>query len=106
MDEAQILCDDVAIMDKGRIIERGSPDALLQKHFTGVMVDLPKQNLEGKAIALPYIENGDRIEFMTEQVDDTLQQLMSLHISLYGMQVKSANLEDLFLKLTGHALRG
>ena len=42
MDEAQVLCDDIAVVDQGRIIEQGSPTALISRHFP----DMPGKNLE------------------------------------------------------------
>lgn len=105
MDEAQYLCDDIAIMDRGRIIERGSPRRLLEQHFEGVMVHLPKTAVEGVELPFDVLELDDRIEIQTAEVDVTVQRLSQAGISLDGLQVKSPNLEDLFLKLTGHALR-
>jgi len=48
---------------------------------------------------------GERVEISTKQVEKTLALLMSEKVSLDGLHVKSANLDDLFLKLTGHSLR-
>ena len=50
--------------------------------------------------------NKDRVGcfIQSENVEKTLTNLMASNISLEGLQVKSANLDDLFLKLTGHAL--
>ena len=106
MDEAEILCDDIAIMDRGRIIAEGSPKSLLDVHFDGVMVLLPKANLSSTPLPFDVTEKNEHIEILTNTVDDTLNQLIALHIPLEGMQVKQPNLDDLFLKLTGHALRG
>ena len=106
MDEAQHLCDDIAIMDRGRLIARGAPAALLQQHFNGVLVRLPAANFAGKPCPFEVTQAQQYFEILTAQVADTLQQLIALQIPLAGMQIKQANLEDLFLKLTGHALRG
>jgi ABC-2 type transport system ATP-binding protein len=106
MDEAEILCDDIAIMDHGRIIERGAPRALLEKHFKGVIVELPETSLQNGSLPFEIVRRESKIEILTSQVDSTLQKLISLGIPLDGMKVKHANLEDLFLKLTGHGLRG
>lgn len=106
MDEAQVLCDDIAIMDKGEIIARGAPLDLLQQHFKGVKVQLPKANIADKALPFESTEKDLWLEILTEQVDETLQQLIELQIPLTGMQVNNANLDDLFMKLTGHQLRG
>lgn len=106
MDEAEQLCDDVVIMDKGDIIESGTPQQLLDKHFSEVFIYLPKQQ-----IPLAMIEEnqwsieGDNVEITSENVEKTLTQLMSNNVPLDGLHVKSANLDDLFLHLTGHSLR-
>ena len=50
------------------------------------------------------IENG-RVEITTQQVEETISLLIAEQVSLDGLQVKSPNLDDLFLKLTGHSLR-
>lgn len=105
MDEAQTLCDDIAIMDHGRIVERGSPEALLQRHFNGVMVQLPAASVAAASLPMEAVAVNEHIEIHTDEVDKTIQQLATAGISLEGLQVKSPNLEDLFLKLTGHALR-
>ena len=109
MDEAQYLCDDIAIMDKGQIIERGSPEDLLQRHFDGVKVLLPEANLpENFSPQAHELQGSVRhgvLEILTPKVDATLQQLMAAGLPLAGLQVVSPNLEDLFIKLTGHELR-
>lgn len=105
MDEAQTLCDDIAIMDHGRIIERGSPEALLHRHFDGVMVHLPATSVDPAQLPMEAVVVNEHVEIHTREVDGTIQQLARAGISLDGLQVKSPNLEDLFLKLTGHALR-
>jgi ABC-2 type transport system ATP-binding protein len=47
-----------------------------------------------------------RVEITTSNVEKTLAMLMSNQVSLEGLHVKSANLDDLFLHLTGQSLRG
>src|SRR3970282_3030014 len=42
MEEAYALCDEIAIMDRGRIIAQGTPEALLLEHFEGVWLELPR----------------------------------------------------------------
>lgn len=106
MDEAEVLCDDIAIMDKGRIIERGSPTELLGRHFEGVMLQIPSANMDQAVDGVTWQHNADMLEVQTTQVDQLIQTLLKAGVSLTGMQVKSPNLEDLFLKLTGYALRG
>lgn len=106
MDEAQTLCDDIVIMDGGQVIERGSPKELLDRHFEGVFVQLPEENLTDSVQLEGIVDTREGfVEILTDSVDKTLQTLMAKNLSLEGLQVKSPNLEDLFLKLTGHELR-
>ena len=106
MDEAEQLCDDIVIMDKGKIIESGTPHQLLSKHFKEIFIYLPEQQ-----VPLSLVEENNwqiqsgRVEITTDNVEKTLATLMDNNVSLEGLHVKSANLDDLFLHLTGHSLR-
>jgi ABC-2 type transport system ATP-binding protein len=105
MDEAEQLCDDVVIMDQGKVIESGKPQALLAKHFEDIFIYLPKEQVPNTLV----LEHGwqmlsDRIEIASKNVEQTIATLLSASVSLEGLHVKSANLDDLFLKLTGHSL--
>lgn len=107
MDEAEQLCDDIVIMDQGKIIESGTPHQLLTKHFNEVFIYLPKQQVpEELIIEHDWKHHGERVEITTDNVEQTLALLMEKNVSLDGLHVKSANLDDLFLHLTGHSLRG
>jgi ABC-2 type transport system ATP-binding protein len=106
MDEAQQLCDDIVIMDQGKIIESGQPEQLLTKHFDEVFIYLPKDQLDPELIAQQAWKlHNDSVEILTKNVEKTLSLLMKHKVALDGLHVKSANLDDLFLKLTGHSLR-
>ncbi|NQZ83006.1 MAG: ABC transporter ATP-binding protein [Colwellia sp.] len=106
MDEAELLCDDVVIMDHGKIIESGTPKQLLAKHFTDVNIHLPLDQVEHNLLTEHgWNIQGESIEIATENVEQTLTFLIENKISMQGLHVKSANLDDLFLKLTGHTLR-
>lgn len=106
MDEAEQLCDEIVVMEKGQIIEQGKPFQLLKKHFDNTFILLP-------ALQVPDIVRSryqhqlrdDVIEINTQDVEQTLTDLISDKVSLQGLHVESANLDDLFLKLTGHSLR-
>jgi ABC-2 type transport system ATP-binding protein len=106
MDEAEQLCDQVVIMDSGKIIESGTPNELLAEHFKSVFIYLPKEQVPQSLVDKNQwvIANG-RVEITTQQVEETISFLIAEHVSLEGLQVKSPNLDDLFLKLTGHSLR-
>ncbi len=107
MDEAEQLCDDLIIVDKGQIIAQGSPQALLRQHFEGALLQLPDP---GFVPALPdghYAAiQGGQLCIQTPDVQQSIQALLQQQVPLQGLLVKSATLDDLFLKLTGHALSG
>jgi ABC-2 type transport system ATP-binding protein len=107
MDEAELLCDDIAIMDGGKIIARGGPRQLLQEHFEEVLLDLPRDDFPESARQLPlkFIESADRVEIATQDLQSTLRLMMDAHIPLKHLRIRPPNLEDLFLDLTGKELR-
>jgi ABC-2 type transport system ATP-binding protein len=106
MDEAEQLCDDIVIMDKGKIIAEGTPNQLLAEHFEDVFIYLPQLQVSNELISEHgWVKLTDRIEITSQNVEKTLTLLMELGVSLDGLHVKSANLDDLFLKLTGHSLQ-
>lgn len=106
MDEAEQLCDDIVIMDQGKIIESGTPHQLLTKHFNEIFIYLPKAQVPEALIEqYAWQVHGERIEITSANVEQTLALLMGNNVALDGLHVKSANLDDLFLQLTGHSLR-
>src|SRR5215213_5807052 len=107
MEEAELLCDEIAIMDRGKIIAQGTPRNLLREHFAEVLLELPRQELPAAARELPLrlLEAGDRIEITTNDLDSTLRQLMDAEVPLTNLRIRPPNLEDLFLELTGKELR-
>ncbi|WP_082081546.1 alpha/beta fold hydrolase [Methylocucumis oryzae] len=107
MDEAEQLCDEIAIMDKGRILVQDTPQNLLANHFDGVLIKLPKSSglAELSEWSYPMAIGDDVIEFVTPDVEAALRQLAQHHISLDGLSIVAPNLENLFLKLTGYSLR-
>jgi ABC-2 type transport system ATP-binding protein len=107
MDEAEILCDDIAIMDRGRIIARGGPRQLLQEHFEEVLLELPRHDFpdEARHLVTKVIESADRVEIATQDLETTLRALMDARVSLQNLRIRPPNLEDLFLELTGKELR-
>lgn len=107
MDEAQVLCDEIAIMDAGKIVTQGSPEALLRKQYDGLIIELPISDLTGDMSGIQHtvLEKLGVIEVVSTDVSATLQQL-SAHVSnLNQIKIRQPDLEDLFLDLTGHTLR-
>ena len=107
MEEAELLCDQLVIMDKGKIIVDGSPEALLQQYFDHSYVCIDQRDFHGdiNALTSPAEEREDCIAIATSTVEKTLSELVSLNINLRSLRVKNPSLDDLFLKLTGHRLR-
>jgi ABC-2 type transport system ATP-binding protein len=107
MEEAELLCDEIAIMDGGRIIAQGPPRRLLHEHFAEVMLELPRQDFPANARSLPLriIDTVERVEITTDDLDTTLRTLIDAHVPLSNLRIRPANLEDLFLELTGKELR-
>tara|TARA_R110002096_G_scaffold161007_7_gene327439 strand:+ start:3234 stop:4118 length:885 start_codon:yes stop_codon:yes gene_type:complete len=107
MDEAQVLCDEVAIMDAGKIVTQGSPDSLLRKQYKGLIIELPLADLTGDMSGIEHtvMQNQGVIEVVTSDVNASLQQLSSHVSNLNQIRIRQPNLEDLFLDLTGHTLR-
>jgi ABC-2 type transport system ATP-binding protein len=107
MEEAEYLCDEVAIMDMGRIIAWDAPARLIQTHCQGSAILLPesafKINLDD--LPFPWKRRDKTIVIETPQVHEGLNKLLNLDIDLSEMAVHTPNLEDVFLCLTGKGLR-
>jgi len=107
MEEAYELCDEIAIMDHGRIIAHDAPDALLAAHFDDVVVqihaaDIPREIGEGEFHA---VYRNDNAHIVTGDVNRTIERLLHLDIPLNRLRIRARDLEDLFLELTGKELR-
>lgn len=106
MEEASVLCDQIAVMDHGRIIEQGAPQQLLTAHFPRALVRLPADALPDiSAPPAGFAVQGGFAVAATNDVDMTLTQVGQLGIPLDELHISSPTLDDLFLKLTGHGLR-
>ncbi len=113
MDEAEQLCDRLAVMDAGKIVAEGSPRELIEAHVTREVLELrfaPDAQAE-VAERLRAAELGERIEVLPDRVvvyaDDGEAALVEVHeLSLAPITalVRRATLEDVFLKLTGRSL--
>ena len=105
MDEAEYLCDEIIIMNRGKIIEQGVPAELLKKHFGGVTIKIPRKNIKSKLnLSCPYETEIDMVKIRCDDADETIKELIGKGVTLSGLSVERQNLDDLFLKLTGSAL--
>ncbi len=107
MEEAYVLCDRIAIMDHGRIIADGAPDELLKHYYDDVILQLPRTDFPKELAHLPHtvLEKEGLVEIRTEDVNSAIGQLTRLEVPLNHLRIRPRNLEDLFLDLTGKALR-
>jgi ABC-2 type transport system ATP-binding protein len=107
MDEAQVLCNDIAIMDAGKIIARGAPEELLRQRYSGRIIELPLEDLDGDLDGIEHIVHEDQgfVEIVSQDIAESLDQLSARVGNLDRVRIRQANLEDLFLDLTGHSLR-
>jgi ABC-2 type transport system ATP-binding protein len=107
MDEAYTLCDEIAIMDRGRIIAQGTPELLLKEHFGDVVLQFPADEVNGKleGLKLCTTKQAGWCEIQTHDIDGTIKTLMERNVSLNRMNMRSWSLEDLFIALTGKDLR-
>jgi ABC-2 type transport system ATP-binding protein len=107
MEEADFLCDEIAIMDKGKIIAYGEPKQLIAQHFKEVVLELPEDEVKNHALKIPmeYEFKFGYLEIYTHDIPTALNLLKKQNISLEKLKIRPFNLEDLFLKLTGSELR-
>jgi len=108
MEEAERLCSRIAIMDRGRIIAAGPPRALIAGHIEPQVVEVHgngvEQWMERARELAPRVERaGETVFCYAADVEPVLGALRGQHELAYLH--RPANLEDLFLKLTGRDLR-
>jgi ABC-2 type transport system ATP-binding protein len=115
MEEAAELCDRVAIMDHGHILEMGTVQELIRKRFKerAVFFDTVEQLTVAQVAKLGGVtraaqEDGQTVLY-SKDVPATIGGLLALadklHIEAHNLGVRQATLEDVFLDLTGRALR-
>jgi lipooligosaccharide transport system ATP-binding protein len=113
MDEAEQLCDRLAVMDAGKIVAEGSPRQLIETHVTREVLELrfAPDLQEEAALRLRKAEFGERIDLLPDRVviyaDDgevVLAQVHEMSLAPITALVRRATLEDVFLKLTGRSL--
>jgi lipooligosaccharide transport system ATP-binding protein len=108
MDEAAALCDRVLIVDNGKIIETGVPQQLIKKHAGEDVLEVPFNETILKALK-KELPNAD-IEIFGDQIrvfvnrHGVFERIVKKFPGV-NMTIRNANLEDVFLKLTGRKLR-
>jgi ABC-2 type transport system ATP-binding protein len=114
MEEAERLCDRVAIIEHGKIIDMGSPAELVVRHCPARTVVLATDNV----LAEECLHRMSSVDLVTRQdsrftvqgrgedfVTEVIQCLSENRIRITDFRTELPNLEDVFLKLTGHSIR-
>jgi ABC-2 type transport system ATP-binding protein len=115
MEEAEILCDRIAIMDHGKILALDTPRELIRQLATTSRVEFPlvDRAYDDKFFTLSGVRKVVRLEkkliqLHTDQLAETLQDLIPLanlyQFPLDGISTRTATLEDVFLEHTGKRL--
>jgi lipooligosaccharide transport system ATP-binding protein len=102
MDEAQRLCDRIIIIDGGKVLDEGSPQELIDRHARAYVIEIPKPLPPGFVEdELERNDIGDAVLYYTNDPSEVTRRLPP-HATY---TTRGANLEDVFLRLTGHSLR-
>ncbi len=112
LDEAEQLADDVAIMNKGHIVARGSPDQLIARYGGGTTIVLAGAGRAGlDALQARGIVASEENGNVLVHVDDpslvrwTLAKVASIEMPLREIYTRRPTLEDVFLKLIGARMK-
>jgi ABC-2 type transport system ATP-binding protein len=115
MEEAEILCDRLAIMDHGRILESGTVDELVSRRFheRAVRFDAIDGLDDARMAGFPGVASvkheHEAVLLFTRDVPGTIGAVLAasdgLGVEPLNLAVRRATLEDVFLDLTGRALR-
>ncbi|HLJ33625.1 MAG TPA: ATP-binding cassette domain-containing protein [Ktedonobacteraceae bacterium] len=119
LDEADALCNRLAIIDNGQIVVEGAPDALKQQ-IAGDVVTLGLDTHDGvlqQARALlhsqPYVRESqveqDKLRLYVERGEESLPTILRMlddaHIPVHTIALARPTLDDVFLRQTGRSLR-
>jgi ABC-2 type transport system ATP-binding protein len=109
LDEAEVLCDRVAIMDHGRILAAETPAAFIRGLEAPTHISVESGAVTGDTAAeLPGVDevtdSGDKLTLTTRRPAQVLTALAERN-ALDGLAVRGATLEDVFLDLTGREYR-
>jgi len=109
MDEAAELCDRTLIMDKGKIIEEGKPAELVRKHVGEDVLEIDYDEKTMKTLQAEFPSTrfevvSDKIRVFTSEPHGVFETFLR-KFPTRGATIRNANLEDVFLKLTGRQLK-
>ena len=117
MEEAQHLCDRVAIIDHGKIIALGTPDELIREHFRESAIEFEMQPPPPEIVlqtfpgATETVVSDSEVIIYSSNIPATMSSILKyaekvdLASQLKNLHVRESTLEDVFLKLTGRRIR-
>jgi ABC-2 type transport system ATP-binding protein len=114
MEEAERLCDRVAIIDRGRIVDIGTPAELIRRHAPEQTVVVAASDVSAEALfrAIPSVEsvtNTDGRFTIRGKEDDLVTRVIGCvadhQIKVTDFRTDRSTLEDVFLNVTGHSIR-
>jgi ABC-2 type transport system ATP-binding protein len=109
MDEADKLCDRLAIIDHGKIIVLGTPEKL-KKDLGGDIIRLKAKDLNVEVLnRLKYVKKIDKCDsevcLTVKDANKHLQEILKLVGKVESVEIRSPTLDDVFLHYTGRAIR-
>ena len=111
IEEAELLCDNVSIIDEGKILKQGSPKSLTEDlGQSGITVQLTQESIDKKLpiLDLDYSIEDSRIHFSVKNPEQVIpkiiQELTSKNIAIHSIKTETSSLEDVFLSLTGKSI--
>jgi lipooligosaccharide transport system ATP-binding protein len=111
MEEAAQLCDQIVVLDHGRVIARGTPRELVMQNVAPRVVEV--QGIETRADDVVRIARdlaqeveavGDRVLIYAADGEEIASRIRDAGLPHQALILREATLEDVFLRLTGHAL--
>jgi ABC-2 type transport system ATP-binding protein len=105
MEEAQRLCDRVAIMDHGKILDLDTVPALVGRYGGRSVVKAELVRPPSNAAALPAELDGLSLRFESERPLEDVARLSSEGVAFQSLEIAQPDLETVFLALTGRSLR-
>ena len=111
IEEAEQLCENIAIIDEGKILKKGSPKELTQElGSSGITIKIGdvRNKFDSFLSDYSYTFNDNRLHFSVKNPDvampDIIQKLSENNIKIQSVESNSSSLEDVFLDLTGKGI--
>lgn len=105
MEEAQRLCEQVAIVDQGKLLAMDTVDGLIEAHGGVSVVEIQLESLPDNVNDLPGTLHDHTLRIETESPLEDIAQLAGEGLHFRQLKVERADLETVFLNLTGRSLR-